>query len=68
MVRWDSPLFTVPWDEELPVGDIWKAITAGVVKPPNAGTTAVRSSSCVTSSGLIVWHRSLSRLQMHSKR
>lgn len=42
MVRWDSPLFTVPWNEELPVGDIWKAITDGMIKPPNAGTTAVR--------------------------
>ena len=42
MVRWDSPLFTVPWNEEPPVNDIWKAITGGVVKPPNAGTTAVR--------------------------
>jgi Chromatin associated protein KTI12 len=48
MVRWDSPLFTVPWNEELPVSDIWKAITAGVVKAPNAGTAAVRWSSCVT--------------------
>lgn len=42
MVRWDSPLFTVPWtDEDVPAGDIWAAITSGVVKPPNAGTQAV---------------------------
>ncbi|EJD02833.1 chromatin associated protein KTI12 [Fomitiporia mediterranea MF3/22] len=42
MVRWDSPLFTVPWtDENLPEEDIWKAIMEGVVKPPNAGTSAV---------------------------
>ena len=28
MVRWDSPLFTVPWiDEDVPIDDIWKAIT-----------------------------------------
>ncbi|TBU61681.1 chromatin associated protein KTI12 [Dichomitus squalens] len=42
MVRWDSPLFTVPWiDEDVPIDDIWKAITEGNVKPPNAGTQAV---------------------------
>ncbi|KAI0786712.1 chromatin associated protein KTI12 [Abortiporus biennis] len=42
MVRWDSPLFTVPWiDEDIPGEDIWKAITEGVIKPPNAGTQAV---------------------------
>ncbi|CAG8635980.1 22_t:CDS:2, partial [Acaulospora colombiana] len=41
MVRWDSPLFTVPWNEDhLPVEEIWQAITAGVLKPPNAGTTS----------------------------
>lgn len=42
MVRWDSPLFTVPWaDEDVPGEEIWLAITEGVVKPPNAGTSAV---------------------------
>jgi hypothetical protein len=42
MVRWDSPLLTVPWtDQNLPSDDIWKAITEGVVKPPNVGTQAV---------------------------
>ncbi|RPD57611.1 chromatin associated protein KTI12 [Lentinus tigrinus ALCF2SS1-7] len=42
MVRWDSPLFTVPWtDADVPADDIWKAITEGIVKPPNAGTQAV---------------------------
>ncbi|EMD37286.1 hypothetical protein CERSUDRAFT_135770 [Gelatoporia subvermispora B] len=42
MVRWDSPLFTVPWtDEDVPADDIWKAVTEGIVKPPNAGTQAV---------------------------
>jgi protein KTI12 len=42
MVRWDAPLFTVPWDERaLPCADIWRALTAGGVKPPNAGTQAV---------------------------
>lgn len=44
MVRWDSPLVTVPWiDEELPGKDIWKAAMEGIVKPPNAGTSAVSS-------------------------
>lgn len=43
MVRWDSPLFTVMWsDENMPYEDIWNAITRGNVKPPNAGTVAVR--------------------------
>lgn len=43
MVRWDSPLFTVPWSESdiLIIELIWKAITEGNVKPPNAGTQAV---------------------------
>lgn len=42
MVRWDSPLITIPWmDEDIPGDDIWKAIMEGVVKPPNAGTSAV---------------------------
>ena len=42
MVQWDSPLFTVPWgDEDIPGEDIWKALTEGFVKPPNAGTSAV---------------------------
>jgi len=42
MVRWDSPLFTVLWEEEdVPAEEIWKAVTAGNVKAPNAGTQAV---------------------------
>lgn len=42
MVRWDSPLFTILWEEaDVPAEDIWKAVTAGDVKPPNAGTQAV---------------------------
>ena len=42
MVRWDSPLFTVPWSEsDVPIELIWKAITEGIVKPPNMGTQAV---------------------------
>lgn len=39
MVRWDSPLFTVPWtDTALPTSDILQAITSGIIKPPNSGT------------------------------
>lgn len=42
MVRWDSPLFTIPWtDESPPNDDIWKAVTEGLVKPPNVGTQSV---------------------------
>ena len=43
MVRWDSPLFTVTWTDDLPAEEIWKAVTEGNVKPPNAGTQAVRT-------------------------
>lgn len=44
MVRWDSPLFTVPWtDDDVPADLIWKAITEGTVRPPNTGTQAVRA-------------------------
>jgi protein KTI12 len=39
MVRWDSPLFTVTWqDPSLPTDLIWSAITSGTIKPPNSGT------------------------------
>ncbi|KAJ7703286.1 chromatin associated protein KTI12 [Mycena rosella] len=41
MVRWDSPLFTVPWTEEgVPAAEIAQAILSGNVKPPNSGTLA----------------------------
>ncbi|WWD22368.1 hypothetical protein CI109_106859 [Kwoniella shandongensis] len=36
MVRWDSPLFTIPWDEDPPFEDIWNAITKGDKKPPTS--------------------------------
>ncbi|KAJ7733753.1 chromatin associated protein KTI12, partial [Mycena maculata] len=39
MVRWDSPLFTVPWTEpDVPAAQIAQAITSGSIKPPNSGT------------------------------
>ncbi|EAU91295.2 hypothetical protein CC1G_11553 [Coprinopsis cinerea okayama7 len=42
MVRWDSPLFTVLWeDESVPGEAIWEAITKGNIKPPNSGTLHV---------------------------
>ncbi|KIO07320.1 hypothetical protein M404DRAFT_941220 [Pisolithus tinctorius Marx 270] len=42
MVRWDSPLFTVSWtDEDVPADGIWRAITEGIMKPPNTGTQTV---------------------------
>ncbi|KAJ7188361.1 chromatin associated protein KTI12 [Mycena filopes] len=40
MVRWDSPLFTVPWTEQVPVSEIAEALLTGTVKPPNSGTLA----------------------------
>jgi protein KTI12 len=48
MVRWDSPLFTVPWSESdiLIIDLMWRAITEGNVKPPNAGTQAVGDILC----------------------
>ncbi|KAG8812257.1 hypothetical protein FRC19_003274 [Serendipita sp. 401] len=42
MVRWDSPLFTIPWNEEQPpVDEIWQAVTGGLLRPPNAGTKSI---------------------------
>ncbi|KIY43998.1 chromatin associated protein KTI12 [Fistulina hepatica ATCC 64428] len=41
MVRWDSPLFTIPWtdtEKDIPIAQIWEAITSGTIKPPNSGT------------------------------
>ena len=49
MARWDSPLFTVLWTDESPQNeDIWKAVTEGLVKPPNVGTQSV--GQCLESS------------------
>ncbi|KAG9315484.1 chromatin associated protein KTI12 [Chiua virens] len=42
MVRWDSPLFTIPWtDPDVPADELWRTITQGYVKPPNTGTQAI---------------------------
>lgn len=43
MVRWDSPLFTLPWDEPAPLEDLWLAATKGTVKPPTGAVAIVRS-------------------------
>ena len=46
MVRWDSPLFTILWTEDVPpMTQIWEAITKGNIKPPNSGTLSVRFES-----------------------
>ncbi|KNZ80477.1 Protein kti12 [Termitomyces sp. J132] len=43
MVRWDSPLFTILWDENAPpMSQIWDALTKGNIKPPNSGTLSVQ--------------------------
>lgn len=50
MTRWDSPLFTVPWeDAEPPYADIWQALIGGpdgerVVVRPNQATVVKPSS------------------------
>ncbi len=42
MVRWDSPLFALPWDEpDIPLEELWLAATQGTLKPPNTATIAV---------------------------
>jgi protein KTI12 len=42
MVRWDAPLFSIPWtDEAIPGEQIWESITKGNLKPPNSGTLSV---------------------------
>ena len=47
MVRWDSPLFTVPWTQtDMLLVSMWKDITEGSVKPPNASTQAVGVIYC----------------------
>ena len=49
MVRWDAPLFTVLWNDEIPGIQIWEAITQGSLKPPNSGTLAVSLQSLSSS-------------------
>lgn len=47
MVRWDSPLFTVSWDDQGPaleriLADIWAAVTSGEIKKANPSVVPVR--------------------------
>jgi protein KTI12 len=44
MVRWDSPLFTIPWDEAPPFDTIWNTITTGAKAPPTSAVVVVRPS------------------------
>jgi protein KTI12 len=41
MVRWDSPLITIPWDEDPPFDEIWEVIIKGSKKPPTAAVATV---------------------------
>ncbi|KAI9635936.1 chromatin associated protein KTI12 [Dioszegia hungarica] len=40
MVRWDSPLFTIPYIDPLPLDAIWATITTGAKAPPTAAVLA----------------------------
>jgi protein KTI12 len=40
MVRWDSPLFTIPYTDPLPLDAIWATITTGAKAPPTAAVLA----------------------------
>jgi protein KTI12 len=42
MVRWDSPLISIPWDEEPPYDEIWNVVMKGEKKGPTAATLQVR--------------------------
>ncbi|KAG1807241.1 chromatin associated protein KTI12 [Suillus variegatus] len=42
MVRWDAPLFAIPWDDPTPpLERISDAVTPGIVKPPNVDTQII---------------------------
>lgn len=41
MVRWDSPLITIPWDEDPPYEAIWDVVIKGEKKGPTAAVLAV---------------------------
>ena len=50
MTRWDSPLFTVPWNDETPpFEEIWEAMIGsdgkGKIVKPNQATVLVRMKS-----------------------
>jgi protein KTI12 len=41
MVRWDSPLISIPWDEDPPYEEIWNVVMKGAKKGPTAATLQV---------------------------
>ena len=41
MVRWDSPLISIPWDEDPPYEEIWNIVMKGEKKGPTAATLQV---------------------------
>lgn len=54
MARWDSPLFTVAWDDAaLPLDEIWATLTTGAKKKANTSTVPVRLS-CSTFSAFAI--------------
>lgn len=44
MVRWDSPLFVIPFDESPPFETIWTAITTGYKKPPTSAVAQPKAA------------------------
>ena len=40
MVRWDSPLFVIPFSEPPPIAAIWDTLTTGAKAPPNKAVSA----------------------------
>lgn len=47
MARWDSPLFTIAWDDtkqQIPMDALWAAITTGEKKGPTAAVNTVGPS------------------------
>lgn len=41
MVRWDSPLISIPWDEDPPLEEIWNIVIKGEKKGPTAAVMQV---------------------------
>ena len=44
MVRWDSPLISIPWDEDPPFEEIWNVVIKGEKKGPTAAVMQVGPS------------------------
>lgn len=45
MVRWDSPLISIPWDEDPPLEAIWDVVIKGEKKGPTAAVMQVGDPS-----------------------